>query len=116
MSKFLASHARFIDSGYFHGKLFKISWFPGAVLSESEDDRVYGAIFELESALEVFKFLDAYEGFNENNKLSSLFIRTQIKVFLKNGDAISAWVYLYNQKITNELQIISGDFLKDGHT
>ncbi|GGD25632.1 gamma-glutamylcyclotransferase family protein [Hyunsoonleella pacifica] len=116
MSRFLLSNAKVVDKGYFNGKLYKVSWFPGAILSAAITDKVYGTVFKLRSIPDAFKILDQYEGFYENDTVSSLFVRQQIEVFLENGSRINAWVYLYNQKITNEPQIISGDFLKDANT
>lgn len=113
MSRFLLDNSIESSKGFFYGKLYKISWFPGAVLSITNTHKVYGTIFKLKNAIAVFEVLDTYEGFYKGAVGSSLFIRQQTKIFSQNGDEVNAWVYLYNQKIINEPQIISGDFLKD---
>ena len=113
LSRFLHSGSKIIGKGYFIGELYKISWFPGAILSEKESNKVYGTLIELNDVEGVFKVLDPYEGFKEDEPDSSLFIRQQTKVFLENNKVLNAWVYLYNQKIDQATRIVSGDFLKD---
>lgn len=115
MSRFLMQYSKIIGKGFMFGKLYKISWFPGAVRSET-DDKVYGTVFKLNPEHDVFKTLDDYEGFYKNDITASLFIRELTEVFLEDGDRLSAWVYLYNQNIVDAPQIISGDFLKDAKT
>ncbi|GEM_PF-60827 len=113
MSRFLIQHSEVVGKGFICGKLYKISWFPGVVESPDQKDKVYGTVFKLRSASKVFETLDEYEGFYQNNIASSLFKRVQAEVFLENSTALTTWMYLYNQKIVDEPQIISGDFLKD---
>lgn len=113
MSRFLALNASVIGKGYIHAKLYKISWFPGAVLSEGISEKVYGTLYKLDAINETLELLDDYEGFTELNIEESLFRREIITVFLENGNSIDAWVYLYNQNIENAQRILSGDFLKD---
>lgn len=105
-------HSEAVGKGFMYGKLYKISWFPGVVNTET-NEKVYGTVFKLQPNVDVFKTLDDYEGFYKNDTVSSLYVRVQTEVFLENGTALKAWVYLYNQKIVDEPQIISGDFLKD---
>lgn len=106
MSQFLASHAQFIGKGYCYGKLYMVSWFPGAVLSNNTSEKVYGMLFEIKNPGTVFKALDDYEGVDEH-----LFKRVTTTAFV-NNKPIHTWVYVYNLSVVGLKQITSGDFLK----
>ena len=107
MSSFLAQHSKFVAKGYFRGKLYKIDWYPGAVLSDFYTDKVYGSIHKISNSRTVFQVLDDYEGVNDY-----LYKRQLIDVFLDTETSIKSWVYLYNRPISNAEQISSGDFMK----
>lgn len=113
MSRFLSLNSSVLGKAYIQGKLYKISWFPGVVLSEDASEKVCGTLFQLHNVRETLRFLDDYEGFYESNVEESLFRREITTVFLENGNSIDAWVYIYNQNIENKQRILSGDFLKD---
>lgn len=93
--------------------LYRISWFPGAVLSAQTSDKVYGTIFKLKDTEFVFKTLDDYEGYNSRSPKTSLFRRTLITAYLEDDTEIETWVYVFNQSVSNDKRIFSGDFLKD---
>jgi gamma-glutamylcyclotransferase (GGCT)/AIG2-like uncharacterized protein YtfP len=111
MSKFLASHSIFVSKGYFNGKLYVVDWFPGAILSDENSDRVFGSVFKINNPTAVFNVLDDYEGLGENDPKPHLFKREVITVFLENKTKIKAWVYLYNHSTVNLKRIISGNFV-----
>lgn len=106
MSRFLAVRSQFVGKGYFKGKLYRIDWYPGAVLSDLDTDKVYGSIHKVSNNPIVFKILDEYEGVGEY-----LYKRQLIDVYLDTKTSIKSWVYLYNQPLSNAEQILSGDFL-----
>lgn len=111
MSRFLVSHSVFVSKGYFNGKLYLVDWFPGAILSDYTEDRVFGSIFEIKNPILVFKVLDDYEGIGKHNPKPHLFYRETITIFLKNKTKIKSWVYLYNHSTKNFKRIISGNFI-----
>lgn len=112
MSDFLLSHAVNIGSAYFHGKLFQVSWFPGAILSNINSERVYGSLFKLNDLEIVFKTLDDYEGVSKLSPQFSLFKRELVTAYFEDGSTIETWVYLYNLPTKNLKLISSGNFLK----
>lgn len=116
MSQFLLQNAEVIAKGCIQGKLYAISWFPGAVLSTGTENHVYGTVFKLQYTFNTFKVLDAYEGCDLSQPNTSLFTRDITTVFLENGTSVAAWVYLYNQNVDHKTQILSGDFLKDANS
>ncbi|MGC1205701.1 MAG: gamma-glutamylcyclotransferase family protein [Flavobacteriaceae bacterium] len=111
MSRFLASHSVFVSKGYFSGKLYLVDWFPGAILSDDTEDRVFGSIFEIKNPIVVFNVLDDYEGIGKHNPKPHLFNREIITIFLENKTKLKSWVYLYNHSTKNLKRIISGNFL-----
>ncbi|AUS04017.1 gamma-glutamylcyclotransferase family protein [Pseudotamlana carrageenivorans] len=112
MSKYLAAHGQFVARGCFQGKLYQVSWFPGAVVSSNILEKVYGSIFKIDTSENVFKVLDAYEGIGRVPKASDLFKRESVHAMLDDGTTIETWVYLYNRSVNHLKRISSGDFLK----
>lgn len=113
MSKFLEKNAEFFGESYFNGKLFEISWYPGAVLSTDEDDKVYGHIYKITDEEKTFKILDDYEGISETAEVPNEFKRVLIHAFLNNETMLQTWVYVYNLSTLNLRQIASGNYLKN---
>lgn len=109
MAKFLELNSKFVGEGFFNGKLYKISWYPGAVLSVNKFDKVYGHVFEILSTEKIFKILDVYEGIEDSSV--NEFIRTTIKVNLANKRRINTWAYLYNLPTTHLECIKSGRYV-----
>lgn len=113
MSKFLEKNAEFFGEGYFNGKLFEISWYPGAILSTDEDDKVFGHIYKVNDEEKTFKILDDYEGISETAEVPNEFLRVLIDAYLNNGIMLQTWVYVYNLQTSNLKQIASGNYLKN---
>lgn len=113
MSKFLDKNADFIGEGYINGKLFEVSWYPGAVLSKNPAEKVYGHIFKIHELKKTFKILDDYEGVGDSSaEYSNEYKRELIETFLKDGQVLLTWVYTYNNATDHLRLIASGDFLK----
>ncbi|WP_298533745.1 gamma-glutamylcyclotransferase [uncultured Algibacter sp.] len=114
MSKCLSAYASYEARGYFQGKLYRVSWFPGAIISDSSLDKVYGKLYKLSAINSLFEVLDEYEGVRENSPKPNLFKREQITISVENSlTVIKAWVYLYNHSVDGLKQIPSGNFLKN---
>ena len=111
MSKFLSVHTRLVGKGCFHGQLFQVSWFPGAITSKNTSEKVYGSIFKVKDFETLFKVLDGYEGVGENQPKPNLYTRELVTAFLQDGSKLETWVYLYNLPTEHLKQIVSGDFL-----
>lgn len=113
MSRFLAARSKVKGKAYFFGKLYKISWFPGAILSDNTSNKVHGTCIKLSNTEATLSALDDYEGYDANDLESSLFTRQLVTIYDENGASYKAWVYLYNQNIEGETHIPSGDFLNE---
>ncbi len=114
MSKFLDKNSDFIGEGFIHGKLFEISWYPGAVLSKESSERVYGHIFKIYEYDKTFKILDDYEGVGDTTaQYPNEYRRELIDAYLIDGTMIRTWVYVYNNPTEHLRLIVSGDYLKE---
>jgi gamma-glutamylcyclotransferase (GGCT)/AIG2-like uncharacterized protein YtfP len=111
MSKFLEKNAEFIGEGYFYGKLYKISWYPGAILSQDANNKVYGHIYKVKDEEKTFKILDDYEGITETAEFPNEYKRVLTDAFFKTDEILKTWVYIYNLETTGLTQITSGNFL-----
>ncbi|MBE0653303.1 MAG: gamma-glutamylcyclotransferase [Bacteroidales bacterium] len=96
IADFLHKNSNFQGNGYFHGKVFNLGEYPGAILSENPDDRVYGKVFRLNDPAGIFSILDDYEGAAEISLPHNEFIRQRIAVWMESGEVKECWVYLYN--------------------
>ncbi|WP_370476592.1 gamma-glutamylcyclotransferase family protein [Tamlana flava] len=111
MAKFLEAHSECVGNGYFYGKLYRVSWYPGAVLSDDPSQKVFGKVFKIKDADSVFKVLDDYEGVGESQPKPNLYKKELVTAFLEEGTTIKTWVYLYNLSNSGLVQITSGKFL-----
>jgi gamma-glutamylcyclotransferase (GGCT)/AIG2-like uncharacterized protein YtfP len=85
------------------GTLVDLGEYPGLVPGEGI---VQGEMFEI-SDLESLKALDRFEEYSPTEKINSLYIR--LAIHLLKPDKI-AWVYIYNQDVSNSPVIESGDW------
>jgi len=107
---YLAKHCSNYAEGCFKGQLYDIGEYPGAVLSPFGDDFVYGTIFLMDDAVSVFKVLDDYEGFGEEQPQPNEFVRKLVDVVV-NDTVINCWVYLYDLPVNGLRRIESGRYL-----
>lgn len=112
MSKFLNKNSEFIGAGYFYGRLYQISWYPGAVLSDVTTEKVFGHLFKIYNEDKTFQILDDYEGIGETTEHPNEYKRELIKTYLDSNDILNTWVYTYNLSTTHLKLITSGNYLK----
>ena len=102
-----------LGEGSVRGMLFDFGNYPGAVLDDSCEQRVYGAVFELPKGPRILDELDRYEGYDAASPSSCLFVRRRQPVALSAGGVIDCWVYEYNGNPANARMIESGRYGKD---
>jgi gamma-glutamylcyclotransferase (GGCT)/AIG2-like uncharacterized protein YtfP len=112
MSKFLEKNSIFIGTGYFNGKLYEISWYPGAVLSSVPTDKVFGHIFKILNKEKTIQILDEYEGIVETAEHLNEYKRELIEAYLDSNETLKTWVYIYNNSTENLKVIASGNYLR----
>ena len=110
MADYLNQQAQWIGPASYQGKLYKVADYPAVVASSNPADQVYGDIYQLLSA-DLWSRLDDYEECSPSFPTPTEYQRLLQTVYLNNGEAISAWVYLYNHPISGLKVIESGDFL-----
>ncbi len=106
---FLKKYASFIGKGFVHGKLYRVSYYPGMVLSKDKKDRVYGEIYKLKNPFLIFKKLDNYEGCSRNFRKPYEYRRVKTKAYM-NDKEVDVWVYEFCRKVKKCDLIKSGIF------
>lgn len=103
---------RFVQNGFVYGKLFNVSYYPGAVAEPRQQHKVLGNIFEIiKQPAQLFRELDEYEECSVNHRRPHEFIRVKIKVFSTNKELeLTAWTYFYTFSTQNLQFIESGDY------
>jgi gamma-glutamylcyclotransferase (GGCT)/AIG2-like uncharacterized protein YtfP len=108
----LDRYADFVDDGYVQGKLYDIGSYPGLIPSDNSEDKVAGEVFKLADSEEVLNTFDEYEGCSPRFPEPWEYVRKKVKVILKKGGIVNAWVYQYNLDISDKTLITSGDYLE----
>jgi gamma-glutamylcyclotransferase (GGCT)/AIG2-like uncharacterized protein YtfP len=102
---------RGVGKGSAPGRLYDLGEYPGAALDRRCAARVIGEVFELPPDRMPLPALDAYEGFDQQDIGSSLFVRTDCQVTLEDGRQLKCWIYIYNRGVSSGTLIPSGDYL-----
>jgi gamma-glutamylcyclotransferase (GGCT)/AIG2-like uncharacterized protein YtfP len=115
MAKYLAAHARFVADGWFQGRMFQISYYPGVIASNKASDRVYGEIYQLNDQDSILKLLDDYEECNTEHAQPAEYRRESVSISTMSGDVYEAvWIYLYQWPVQDKALIEHGDFMNMG--
>lgn len=91
------------------GRLYKVSWYPGAIEKVQPGEFVRGDLFRVPRPL--LCVLDRYEGASVRRSAQREYVRVKRAVTLRNGLRVRAWMYLYNRPLRGNL-IRGGDFLR----
>ncbi|SMO93946.1 gamma-glutamylcyclotransferase family protein [Gracilimonas mengyeensis] len=109
-ARFLHSTQKHVGKAHFPGKLFRVSFYPGAVYVPESDNKVYGDLFEITSQRErLFSVLDEYEGIGNTFDAAQEFKRKTIPVHYQ-GEQIPTLSYLFDQDYSSYPLIESGNF------
>lgn len=89
-----------------HGQIYDLGWFPGFKRQSTVegDSLVKGEVIRIDE--EGLERLDAYEG------VPSLYSRGEITAITDDGEAIPAYVYIYNGNVHEDDLIPHGDFIR----
>jgi gamma-glutamylcyclotransferase (GGCT)/AIG2-like uncharacterized protein YtfP len=110
MATFLAKNSSFIDNASYRGKLYLVSYYPAVVPSENPQDSVRGQVYRLHQPDDVLACLDDYEECGSGFTQPHEYVRQKQQVLLDSGQAVSAWLYVYNRSTDGLQRIMSGDF------
>ncbi len=111
MSALMRAHATRHTEGYFLGKVYDLGEYPGAVLSGSPQDKVWGQVYQIQQAGHVFPLLDAYEGIGAEYAVPHMYLRKKVPIVC-DSKMLLCWVYLYNWPIEQHRRIASGNYLE----
>ena len=107
-------HAKLIGKARWHGRLYRVSNYPGAVRSTGNEfgEFVHGELWELSNPDYVLGFLDEYEECAPKNPYPHEYQRF-IELVDMGGKMIPAWIYIYQLDTSKLIQIQSGEFTND---
>jgi gamma-glutamylcyclotransferase (GGCT)/AIG2-like uncharacterized protein YtfP len=96
----LRAEARLIGAATIQGRLYRVSWYPGAAESPDPEQKVHGELYALDAPARALVWLDAYEGIAPESRESGDYSRVERPVRLASGEEIAAWVYLYQLDVS----------------
>ena len=111
MHPMLAGGCEYYAEGIMQGTLYEVCGYPGAIQSNSANDKVFGELYQLLDRDRVLARLDEYEECSCRFPKPYEYIRGLVSIELFDGEAVLAWVYLYNRDVSKLQQIQSGDYL-----
>ena len=110
MHPMLGSDCVYFSDGVMQGKLYEVCGYPGVIQSNCANDKVFGELYKLLDRDRVLARLDEYEECSGGYPKPHEYIRKQLSIELIGGQAVVAWVYLYNRDVSKLAQILSGDY------
>jgi gamma-glutamylcyclotransferase (GGCT)/AIG2-like uncharacterized protein YtfP len=111
--KFLkAARAQFLSLGTVHGELYDLGDYPGAEPSPHPRALITGEIYRLPHAEQALQVLDEVEGVRASSPGSGEYRRDSVRVTLRNGQMVDAWIYWLNRRHGWKRTIPSGDYKK----
>jgi len=113
MSEVFRQSTEFINTGYMLGLLYDVADYPGAVVSISSTQKVYGELYKITRPALLIAQLDEYEECTDAYTQPHEYLRKIQTITLSDESQMLAWVYLYNHDVTQLRLIISGDFFND---
>jgi gamma-glutamylcyclotransferase (GGCT)/AIG2-like uncharacterized protein YtfP len=114
MGERLRREARLVGDATIAAKLYKISWYPGAVASSDATERVHGEVYALAQPSRALAWLDRYEGIPPGQTRSAEYERLERPARLASGEEIAAWVYLYRGDVAGLPVVPDGRWVAGG--
>ncbi len=102
----------FIGTGSVNGQLYDLGDYPGAIVGENFDSKIFGEVYELDQPKKILEILDQYENFIPGELEASLFARVKEKITMSDGSQMEGWMYVYNDWVATGKLIESGDYAK----
>ena len=100
--------ASFLGPARWQGRLYLVSYYPGAVPSELTEDIVYGELWTVTDP-QTLALLDQYKECSPRDPLPHEYTRSIETVWL-GEQALNAWIYIYKRDTSGLKQITSGHF------
>lgn len=109
-SQYLKENSVYRGKGWFHGLLFDLGEYPGAVYIPEIKYKVHGNLFEIKNFEQVINRLDEYEETGDNFPKPNEYVRQSITIFTEEKE-LESWAYLYNWGVAGLRWIESGKYL-----
>ena len=110
MAQLLSRSADFLGAARCRGRLYRVTHYPGLVLSDDSDDVVFGELFRLRRPAELLREFDMYEACGEGFAEPTEYLRRMLSVTGDDGAVSEAWTYVYNWPVDGMARIASGRF------
>jgi gamma-glutamylcyclotransferase (GGCT)/AIG2-like uncharacterized protein YtfP len=110
MAQLLSRSADFLGAARCRGRLYRVTHYPGLVLSDDSDDVVFGELFRLRRPAELLREFDMYEACGEGFAEPTEYLRRMLSVTGDDGAVSEAWTYVYNWPADGLARIASGRF------
>jgi gamma-glutamylcyclotransferase (GGCT)/AIG2-like uncharacterized protein YtfP len=112
MAQLLSRSADFIGEARCRGRIYRMQYYPGLLLSDDPADIVFGELYRLRARDALLRELDMYEACGEGFAEPTEYIRQMLSVTLDDGSAVDAWTYVYNWPVEGMPRIASGRFVE----
>ena len=112
MAQLLSRSADFVGEARCRGRLYRVTHYPGLVLSDDADDVVFGELFRLRQPAELLREFDMYEACGEGFAEPTEYLRQMLAVTADDGAVSEAWTYVYNWTVDGLPRIAAGRFLE----
>jgi gamma-glutamylcyclotransferase (GGCT)/AIG2-like uncharacterized protein YtfP len=110
MARFLEQKARIVSVARSPGRLYDLGLYPAMLAAQTPGDWVLGDLFEMNDPKPVLAELDRYEGCIPEYPDAWIFGRVLGTALVPDNTTYRAWLYLYNEPISEERRIITGDY------
>jgi len=104
----LRAQARLLGPASIQGRLYRVSWYPGAVASTDPGHRVHGEVYVLADPAPTMAWLDAYEGIDRADAEAAEYRRVEVAARLAAGEVLAAWAYLYARDVSGLQEVAGG--------
>ncbi|HVF10966.1 MAG TPA: gamma-glutamylcyclotransferase family protein [Abditibacteriaceae bacterium] len=108
----LAAQLRPVAPARVRGRLYDLTFYPGAVVDAAADSYITGYVYALPEDPELLSFIDRYESFDPADPQYSLYLRQRHPALLSDGSEIECWIYVYNLATEGVPLIEGGDYAK----
>lgn len=102
--------AEYLGVAKWPGSLYLVSYYPGAVSSNANQEFVHGELWKLNNSEQTLEILDVYEECSVLNPLPHEYKRSYEKVWFGH-QLVDAWIYIYQRDTSSLKRIDSGLFV-----
>lgn len=111
MGRRLRAEAVFLWPGRAAGRLYRVSWYPGATKTENPPEVIQGELYRLTSPVNTLAWLDEYEGIlpgQNGTAANDDYVRVAKSILRSDGTSVMAWIYYYQRPLPPSAWIPDG--------